>query len=296
MSLVKNQHFVPQFYLKNFSSNKKQLYVFDKISNKGYSSAIDSVASARFFYDWKELDEVVGKQFIESTSSIFEGKAAKVLNALISRLQANRFTGFETDEKLLISEFIWYQMIRTPEARIQGNQLAKDLEQALLSKGVSKEIIKLSGLSYEDTNERLDHLRAVINPTHIRESVKDLCDRIWIIAQNDTNLKFYTSDNPVTRHTYHERGFSAFEIFFPLTPTHGLMILTKKDFPDLITFDDNIMYLRKNEYVIWYNEQQVFFAGRQIFSINNDFSVAKSVLNALPIVGDPKRPRLGKIN
>lgn len=266
MNKVKNQHYVPQFYLKNFSGNKRQLFVFDKINNKEFPSAVDSVASSRFFYDWKELDEIVGKQLIESSFSAFEGEAAIALNDLISRIEANKFKGFGEEEKLLIAEFIWYQMIRTPEARIQGDHSAKTLEESLRSKGFNDEEIKNSGLSYAASDARLEHLRMIIDPLQVKESVNSLLERLWVVSVNKTNYRFYTSDNPVVRHTHYDRGFSAYELFYPLTPNIGLMILNRKDFLDFLPFNNKVMAFKNKKYVKWYNENQVFLSGRQVFS------------------------------
>lgn len=292
MSKVKNQHFVPQFYLKNFSSNKKQIFVFDKINNKQYPSAIDSVASSRFFYDWNELDEIVGKQFIESTFSIFEGEASVAFAELISRTESDKFRGFIQEEKSLISEFIWYQMIRTPEARIQGDQLAKTLEESLRSRGFDDSTIKSNGVSYEDSDARLDHLRMIIKSSNVQESIGRLCERIWIVVENKTKYQFYTSDNPVLRYTHHDRAFGAYEIFYPLTPKFSIMILNRRDFQDFISFDNKIMPFNDKEFVKWYNSLQVVSAGRQIFSIENDFRLAQKMLKTNPSLMDPNRPRI----
>ena len=36
MNKVKNQHYVPQFYLKQWTNNKEQLFVYDKKQKKSF--------------------------------------------------------------------------------------------------------------------------------------------------------------------------------------------------------------------------------------------------------------------
>lgn len=70
MSKVKNQHYVPQSYLKNFAVYRKRgashIWVFDKFNQNTFSTPVRNVASQGYFYDLsKEL--VAGEA--NSTSS-----------------------------------------------------------------------------------------------------------------------------------------------------------------------------------------------------------------------------------
>ncbi|KUP20888.1 hypothetical protein AWJ19_06375 [Paenibacillus sp. DMB5] len=52
MEKVKNQHFVGQFYLKQFANKHKQIYVKDiKSSKSSFLTNIRNVAAKRYFYD-----------------------------------------------------------------------------------------------------------------------------------------------------------------------------------------------------------------------------------------------------
>jgi hypothetical protein len=51
MSRVKNQHYVPRFYLKRFTEDGSSIYAFDKKDRKVFRSNIAGVASQRYFYD-----------------------------------------------------------------------------------------------------------------------------------------------------------------------------------------------------------------------------------------------------
>jgi len=51
MPPTKNQHYVPQFYLKNFSADDKTIWVYDKSSKKSFRTGVANIAAERFFYD-----------------------------------------------------------------------------------------------------------------------------------------------------------------------------------------------------------------------------------------------------
>ena len=54
MNQVINQHYVPQSYLKNFSFNRSQIFVFDKLRQHSFTSNVRNVASERAFYDFPQ--------------------------------------------------------------------------------------------------------------------------------------------------------------------------------------------------------------------------------------------------
>ena len=51
MSKVKRQHYVPQFYLKQWHNEKseEQIYVYNKELRKSFSSNIKGVASSNYY-------------------------------------------------------------------------------------------------------------------------------------------------------------------------------------------------------------------------------------------------------
>jgi hypothetical protein len=110
MNKVKNQHYVSQFYLKQWTNNKKQLFVYDKKQKKSFTSNVNVVASSRFFYDLPEIDdnkkvEIIEKlkkdgfedayindlfqeQVLENSFSQLEAIVAPLLNQIIKKIFA----------------------------------------------------------------------------------------------------------------------------------------------------------------------------------------------------------------
>ncbi|HEX2983013.1 MAG TPA: DUF4238 domain-containing protein, partial [Ignavibacteriales bacterium] len=63
MAERKNQHFVPQFYLRNFSENKKSLCDYNLSNNKYIKNAsIKDMASQNYFYGKDEnIEKLLSK-------------------------------------------------------------------------------------------------------------------------------------------------------------------------------------------------------------------------------------------
>lgn len=65
--IAKHQHFVPQFYLRQFADDKEKLFVFDKPQGEVFASSTDDVAVSKHFYDVDQsfLPEGADPQFVE---------------------------------------------------------------------------------------------------------------------------------------------------------------------------------------------------------------------------------------
>ncbi|NFC04836.1 DUF4238 domain-containing protein [Clostridium botulinum] len=73
MDKVKNQHFVPRCYLRNFANKDERINVFDKEKNQiRVNQKIDNIASSRFFYDidLEEIDEVLKKENLDDIDTL----------------------------------------------------------------------------------------------------------------------------------------------------------------------------------------------------------------------------------
>jgi hypothetical protein len=147
MPEVKRQHFVPRFYLRNFTQDGKRLFVFDKPTQKSFSVSINSIASRKRFYDWtqehvqqlladlqerrssiptsavRELDEAIAEinkrntQFVETHLAGLESRFSRAYRDLVDRLARTGTAYLSTDERHDMSFFIALQFFRTLEQR-----------------------------------------------------------------------------------------------------------------------------------------------------------------------------------
>ena len=93
------QHYIPQFYLKNFSEKNKNSYlinVFDKEKEDAFKSNINSIGCEHNFYG---IDSTDRKNF-EKLLSEFEANFAKSLNEVLKKRSIKHIS---EDTKTLIA-------------------------------------------------------------------------------------------------------------------------------------------------------------------------------------------------
>ena len=121
MSEPKKQHYVPQTYLKNFATGKKNnsLYVLSASPRKIYSSQVEDTAAERNFYAVEKLKnkyiwENTYAQHIEPSFGTLLKQIRKYCeNALVQ----NNSTVISKEQKELLSINIVIQMLRGKQAR-----------------------------------------------------------------------------------------------------------------------------------------------------------------------------------
>lgn len=61
-TITKKQHFVPQFYLKNFITNKN-LFVFDRQKNSSFECSPKDICYKNYLYEseWQKFNPKLGK-------------------------------------------------------------------------------------------------------------------------------------------------------------------------------------------------------------------------------------------
>ena len=146
MSRIKNQHYVPKFYLRNFCKKQEQIAVFDKVTQKSYYTSISNVANEKYFYDDEKLDEATQvNQFLEKYFHPLENRIAVLLKDLIGSFDKNEFNCLDQDSRIDLSLYLIYQFARTKEYREQLNQTIKTFTQT-----VADEFVKQQGGNPEE--------------------------------------------------------------------------------------------------------------------------------------------------
>jgi hypothetical protein len=105
---VKNQHYVPQFYLKAFSANGNSVFVFDKVQQRSFRTAVANVANEQRFYDLPPAPGGGGdSQVIERAFSQLESGYATAIQALLDEVERHgRFTPGITERNLGVAHFV----------------------------------------------------------------------------------------------------------------------------------------------------------------------------------------------
>jgi hypothetical protein len=260
MSKVKKEHLVPESYLKRFTYNGSQLFVFDKFTKRPFPANINDIAAESYFYDIPP-EFVTGKvkqQITEEILSDIETSFSNVSHGIIEAIENNG--SITANQKEAMSYFLTVQILRTRKFR--------NLLQVVLNEKMAK--LKQADLMF--------------NPANHNPITKKLKNHIWIIGINKTTQPFYTSDNPIVRRahqTHPIRSYTGFgshgiEVAFPLSSQFIILMFEKTYFEQFTDIDCKSIPLMA-DHIIEYNQLQVLQSNRQIYCMSNDFRVAEQL-------------------
>lgn len=220
--VVKNQHYVPQFYLNNFTNENGNIFVYDKFQLKSFPSNPRGVASERYFYDFIDGEtQIIEKKL----NAKFERPFSSFLPSFLQKLNHQKHFRLKRYEKEEIASFLSYQYIRTKRFREESVRLFTSTD------------IYFSDPQF---NPLLGHMFVLLD-SRIQEKIYDnLCAKYyWIVGKNTTDQPFYTSDSAfVQRESIHEihqkysKEYADFsllsdEISFPISPNFILTFYRK---------------------------------------------------------------------
>lgn len=120
MSEAKFHHYVPRFYLSNFTNSDNKIWVYDKQSGKSFATAPDKIAGVNHFYRNDELEElgfdplIMEKQFSE-----LESEVSNILKDWTRQFDHSNKLIIPEVNRDIISLYITLQLLRTVEAREQ---------------------------------------------------------------------------------------------------------------------------------------------------------------------------------
>ncbi len=221
---TKNQHYVPQFYLRYFSVDKKNVGAYILKSGKNiHSVSIKGQASGDYFYsDSMEMEKTLGA---------LEVRAKGVIDTII----AAPTKPLSKEEKDTLFEFTVVQLGRT-EAQakvVKAFHKIPDLLPERLANIGKPDLGEMAKDKFSDFIGKLPPFPAVLSVAvyaEISYTIRDLDVKVLII--NRKGKAFITSDNPVAKYdqfmermkleTYGLRS-RGLQIFFPLSPQIGVM-------------------------------------------------------------------------
>jgi len=158
-----------------------------------------------------------------------------------------------------------------------------------------------------DSDESIKETQlSFFKPERIKELGEDFYNKKWILLVNDTEIPFWTSDNPVVRFNplnldpYPNTGLISWgiQIYFPLSSSLCLCMLDPERYSsfkkiekiDPENVQQNINKVEKMsikiEDVIFLNSLQVKECYRQIYSKIDDFELAEKMVKEDPSIKD----------
>jgi hypothetical protein len=292
MQKIKIQHYVPRFYLANFSRSDV-INCFDKTGYKQFVANIDQIGCERYFYDIDSKTE----QIVEKELASNEKEFNLVYNKLV--LKKSLYC-LSWKEKESFARFVAIQEIRTKEQRETIKGIGKELKRIFLDKPTSEELKKqleeVATTSALEQTARRVHLKFLLETLlGENEFVEMYLGLKWILSENNTKMPLWTSDHPVNRFNPIDQSpfgnlgllSRGIEISFPLTPKLHL------SFCDPIEYfnnPENVAMIKDN--VLFYNTLQVRSCTRHILSRDDDFSIARKWLDEYPDSKNPERKRI----
>jgi hypothetical protein len=298
-----NQHYVPQFVLRNFASGRnKQIHVFEKTTGKSFKTAVRNIAAETGFYDF-EIDGRV--QSLDPSLQMLES----VTNQIIQRIVRTRsLKNLNDEERSKLALFVTVQMLRTTALRKQSKDLIDKIRDGIVQRGGDPNHLK-GFQNLDEEQARIEGIRML--PSLARDLAPHFLSKAWILYSTSERCSFYISDNPITlQNTMNQDplrgtlglGVPGIEIYFPLNETLCLGFLCPtietmirnghyraRQMDASISLDNWIAALNSevtlglnDDSVTNLNSLQVINAERYVFSGNSNFRLVREMLESDP--------------
>ena len=282
MAHNKNQHFVPQFLLKNFSvnENRKSIHCYNLGHNRLIENAsIKGQAQSENFY---------GKGFnVDEALTRSEQIASVVIRKIIT---TNKLPNYGTDDYACLHIFVMMKAIRTKAFQDEINDS--------VDKHV-KAIIKHDKRFQGEIFEKLLEGHKFIIENAVSQFISRSIDRLQLtydlkckLVINESKLPFLISDNPVARYNQflkrknEESGTTGFaclglQIILPISPRHCLVFYDA----DIYNFGQknyDFIKLKHDSQVKIFNLFQIFSADQNVYF--NQFIDTNYIQNLIKII------------
>jgi hypothetical protein len=305
MAEYKKQHYVPQVYLRRFTTDGERLFVFDKLhedpARRIRRSKVRDIAHENDFYDI--VPEVLKPEFrpdhnrkmIENLLGRFDAELGSGVEQLVAAVKSGR--RLDVNQRALLARAMGIQAVRTRDTRDTIEELYLQGYGAIL-----RDITARNFPGDEDLTPRavmkpgflpMYHARYLLE-SGINKIGKAFMEHTWIIGVNKTKQLLYTSDQPVVRFAHIEdphlsnEGFAApgIEVAFPLDSEHLLIMRDRRAPYGDWAYNWSVVELNDDN-VEFYNRMQIEQSRRQIYCRDNAFNLASQMCTEDPELTDP---------
>lgn len=289
---TKNQHYVPEFYLRRFLNENGKLSVY----NVGDNTILENqnpnnYAAQRYFYDVDkdtllELMEEVFELFPEMSNSpalddpqFIEhalGRVESEINVIFARIEEVPERLYVQDIQIKLLIFIHEMIYRTEGYRVTIDNIDQQLSSHLENLGLTKQQIDLAKESIGiKKNAKITQLEDIINPSSSLKTGMMLLEGYdWYFGIVNGEGSLIISDNPAQQIYL---GFN--DICFPISSKTAIIFRSKDPQARLVSNDapnGHMIYLSTRSVVI-YNIVQSSNAIRYVFGKSDDLKVLRGI-------------------
>lgn len=224
MSNPKRHHFVPEWYLKNFTDiNSGFMHLYDKKKITFRMQKPEQVMIINNYYKQSWVPKGVDRNILEKTLSVIEHNAKEAFEKLID----NPKSITEEDSSFMLC-YLEFQRIRVPKQAKIAKELLKTTVTRLALNDEELSSYLVSGKVEIKVNDsfRFDFMKIVIG-----NILPYFSRMVWDIVSAPDGYSFVTSDNPVS--FYNVKAAPPLEpgialvgtiVLFPLSSKHLLTL------------------------------------------------------------------------
>ena len=284
-------HYIPQFYLRGFSLDKKHLYILDKLAetkNRFRYQTIKSVAFQKHLYIYQTKDKK--KETLEGLFSQIEGRAAEIIRKVEQKQILNNQ---QRNDLSIFLSFLW---IRVPYSKDKFKRDTQQLYEKIARKSIAitpkknlKDFFKKRGKELTDkkiddlidfaTNEKRSKINVTVPQGYwIKQMLTlgidispalEITDWEFRIARQP--FAFITSDNPfmlIPSHPVHPfEGLGLLtpgaKKIIPITAKICLIMHEPQKNPTIVYTEADKPFVRKiNGWIIKHSEHNVYSADK----------------------------------
>lgn len=243
MGKARKHHFIPQFYLRQFTNTDEKLYVVEKsIDTRNWPSSTENAGAKRDYHTLDWMDRKADTETIEQRLSEVEDSQASLLKAIVESPESF------SDRKGELAEFIALMYFRVPAFR---DHIEKQLSSVVSFTGkilrrqgklpeppdIIKDLIKVHGDDIFLLKIANWKIIEFMFDASLHSQISDICSSMNLrILQAKEADRFITCDSPIVlfdreykNHKPYGSSFSikTIEVSFALSPT--LMLLASWD-------------------------------------------------------------------
>ncbi len=263
------QHFIPQFYLRNFGD---VIYCYDKKNMIKFKTNPENIAVKSDFYGG-EYEEFPS---LEQEFSKIENSHSQAIKSLIEK---KNYYSLNHMEKLGVCEFLGFQYLRGEQQRTH----IKSMTDATLDTMFHKIIPKDLKVALSEDNIIAFQLNTIKD---FRKFAVFFFNMRFIVFENHTSIPFWSSDNPLAKQNeYDKHPFGTLgvlnrgiEIHVPITPTLSIIACD----PTVFEHEPETKDLCVKQTVIRENFLQLRSSSRFVYSNTDRFHIIKSMLSNNP--------------